>query len=63
MFRSRFSDVILPKSLPNFGPQDIERGVFGSEPEENIERLLASLLSLCLNRKKDVEYVRQAILL
>ena len=56
MFRSRFTDA-FPKGLPNYGPQDIERGVLGPEPEEGIEKLLASLLSLCLNRKKDVEYV------
>ena len=54
MFRSRFSDA-FPKSLPNYGPQDIERGVSGTEPEEGVEKLLASLLGLCLNRKKDVE--------
>lgn len=56
MFRSRFTDA-FSKTLPNYGPQDIERGVLGAEPEEMVERLLAALLSLCLNRKKDVEYV------
>ena len=55
MFRARFNDV-FPKSLPNFGPQDIERGVVSTQPEENIEKLLCSLIGLALNRKKDVEY-------
>ncbi|KAH0846986.1 hypothetical protein FOPE_11362 [Fonsecaea pedrosoi] len=54
MFRSRFSDV-FPKSLPNYGPQDIERGVAGELPDEQVERLLCALLGLVLNRKKDVE--------
>jgi hypothetical protein len=54
MFRSRFSDA-FPKSLPNYGPQDIERGVSGDLPDEQVERLLCALLGLVLNRKKDVE--------
>lgn len=56
MFRSRFSDA-FPKSLPHYGPQDIERGIVGDVPDENVERYLCALLSLVLNRKKDVEYV------
>lgn len=55
MFRSRFADV-FPKSLPNYGPQDIERGVTETVPGDHIERLLCALLGLILNRKKDVEY-------
>ncbi|EXJ63165.1 hypothetical protein A1O7_03610 [Cladophialophora yegresii CBS 114405] len=54
MFRSRFSEA-FPKSLPNYGPQDIERGVSGEVPDEQVERLLCALLGLVLNRKKDVE--------
>ena len=54
MFRSRFSDA-FPKSLPHYGPQDIERGVEEEVPGEQIERLLCALLGLVLNRKKDVE--------
>ncbi|KIV91122.1 hypothetical protein PV10_05699 [Exophiala mesophila] len=54
MFRSRFSDA-FPRSLPHFGPQDIERGVGGPVPDEHAERLLCALLGLVLNRKKDVE--------
>ena len=56
MFRSRFSDA-FPKSLPHFGPQDIENGVVEPAPGEQVERLLCALLSLVLNRKKDIEYV------
>lgn len=56
MFRSRFSDA-FPKSLPQYGPQDIERGVQGELPDEHVERLLCALLGLVLNRKKDVELV------
>jgi hypothetical protein len=56
MFRSRFSDA-FPKSLPHYGPQDIERGVSGDLPDDQVERYLCALLSLTLNRKKDVEYV------
>lgn len=56
MFRSRFNDA-FPKSLPQYGPQDIERGVQGELPDEHVERLLCALLGLVLNRKKDVELV------
>ncbi len=54
MFRSRFNDV-FPKSLPQYGPQDIEKGVEESIPGEQVERLLCALVGLVLNRKKDVE--------
>ena len=56
MFRSRFSDA-FPKSLPHYGPQDVEGGVVEPIPSEQIERLLCALLGLVLNRKKDVEWV------
>jgi hypothetical protein len=56
MFRSRFNEA-FPKSLPNYGPQDIERGVSAGIPDEHVERLLCALLGLVLNRKKDVESV------
>ncbi|KAE8555490.1 hypothetical protein EYB25_000186 [Talaromyces marneffei] len=54
MFRSRFSDV-FPKSLPHYGPQDIEQGVQDIIPGEYVEKLLCALIGLVLNRKKDVE--------
>ncbi|MCJ1390764.1 hypothetical protein MMC18_003625 [Xylographa bjoerkii] len=54
MFRSRFSSA-FPKSLPHYGPQDIERGLCDSTPDEHVERLLCALIGLVLNRKKDVE--------
>lgn len=55
MFRSRFSDA-FPKSLANFGPQELERGVVDSLPGEHVEHLLCALLGLLLNRKQDVKY-------
>ena len=55
MFRARFGDV-FPKSLPHYGPQDVERGVSDPAPGDHIERLLCALVGLVLNRKKDVEY-------
>ena len=54
MYRSRFNEA-FPKSLPNYGPQDIERGVSGELLDEQVDRLLCALLGLVLNRKKDVE--------
>jgi len=57
MFRSRFSDA-FPKSLPHYGPQDIENGVVESTPDDQVERLLCALLGLVLNRKKDIEWVK-----
>ena len=56
MFRSRFTEA-FPKSLANFGPQEIERGVVDSVPGEHVENLLCALLGLLLNRKQDVKYV------
>ena len=56
MFRARFADA-FPRSLPHFGPQDIERGVVDSLPDDNVEKLLCALIGLVLNRKKDVECV------
>ena len=54
MFRSRFNEA-FSKSLPHYGPQDIENGVAGPIPGEQVERLLCALLGLVLNRKKDIE--------
>ena len=54
MFRSRFSDL-FPRSLTHLGPQDIEDGIVGFEPSDQVERLLCALLGLVLNRKKEVE--------
>lgn len=55
MFRSRFNEV-MPTKLPNFGPQDIERGVVDSSPTPELSSLLCALLALVLNRKKHIEY-------
>lgn len=54
MFRSRFSDA-LPKSLPHFGPQDLERDVVQSIPGDRVELFLCAVLGLLLNRKQDIK--------
>lgn len=56
MFRSRFNDA-FPKSLANFGPQELEQDIIGSPPGERVEAFLCALLFLLLNRKQDVKYV------
>ncbi len=55
MFRSRFSDA-FPKSLPNFGPQELERDVTDAVPGQRVEHFLCAVLGLLLNRKQDVKY-------
>ncbi|KXH51663.1 hypothetical protein CNYM01_06786 [Colletotrichum nymphaeae SA-01] len=54
MFRSRFNDA-FPKSLANFGPQELEQDIIGSPPGERVEAFLCALLFLLLNRKQDVK--------
>ncbi|KAL2137371.1 hypothetical protein VTI74DRAFT_3311 [Chaetomium olivicolor] len=54
MFRARFSEA-FPKSLANFGPQELERDVVETIPGERVEHFLCALLSLLLNRKQDVK--------
>jgi hypothetical protein len=54
MFRSRFSDA-FPKSLANFGPQDLERDVVQSIPGDRVEHFLCATLGLLLNRKQDIK--------
>ncbi|KAK0621395.1 hypothetical protein B0T17DRAFT_591290 [Bombardia bombarda] len=54
MFRSRFTEA-FPKSLANFGPQELERDVVETIPGERVEHFLCALLSLLLNRKQDVK--------
>jgi hypothetical protein len=54
MFRSRFTEA-FPKSLPNFGPQELERDVVETIPGERVEHFLCALLGLLLNRKQDVK--------
>lgn len=56
MFRARFAEA-FPKSLANFGPQELERDVVETIPGERVEHFLCALLSLLLNRKQDVKYV------
>ncbi|KAK5663958.1 hypothetical protein OQA88_170 [Cercophora sp. LCS_1] len=54
MFRARFTEA-FPKSLPNFGPQEIESAVVETIPGERVEQFLCALLGLLLNRKQDVK--------
>lgn len=54
MFRARFTEA-FPKSLPNFGPQELERAVVDTTPGEHAEQFLCALLGLLLNRKQDVK--------
>ncbi|KAK9423531.1 hypothetical protein SUNI508_04012 [Seiridium unicorne] len=54
MFRSRFNDA-FPKSLPNFGPQELENDVIDSVPGDRAELFLCAVLGLLLNRKQDVK--------
>ncbi|RDW89351.1 hypothetical protein BP6252_01383 [Coleophoma cylindrospora] len=54
MFRSRFTEA-FPKSLANFGPQELERSVVDTVPGEIAEHFLCALLGLLLNRKQDVK--------
>ena len=55
MFRSRFTEI-FPKSLPNFGPQELERDVIDTVPGDRVEQFLCAVLGLLLNRKQDVRY-------
>ncbi|KAF9875497.1 hypothetical protein CkaCkLH20_06878 [Colletotrichum karsti] len=54
MFRSRFNEA-FPKSLANFGPQELERDIIDNPPGERVEAFLCALLFLLLNRKQDVK--------
>ncbi|KHJ31173.1 hypothetical protein EV44_g6445 [Erysiphe necator] len=54
MFRSRFTEA-FPKSLVNFGPQELEQDVVQTIPGEGVESFLCALLGLLLNRKQEVK--------
>ena len=56
MFRKRFKDE-LPKTLPHFGPLELEQDIVQSIPGERVERFLCAILVLLLNRKQDIKYV------
>jgi hypothetical protein len=56
MFRNRF-DEAFPRSLPTFGPQELERDITEPYPGDRAEVFLCAILSLILNRKQDVKYV------
>ncbi|KAE8446129.1 hypothetical protein EG329_012500 [Mollisiaceae sp. DMI_Dod_QoI] len=50
----RFTEA-FPKSLINFGPQELERDIVEPVPGEGVEHFLCALLGLLLNRKQDVK--------
>ncbi|KAK6349635.1 hypothetical protein TWF696_005917 [Orbilia brochopaga] len=52
-FQAKFNQVF--RGVPNLGPQDIESGIAETPISEQIEALLCKLLSLALNRQKQVE--------
>ena len=54
MFRSRFTEA-FPKSLANFGPQELERDIVDIVPGELAENFLCAVLGLLLNRKQDIK--------
>ena len=54
MFRSRFTEA-FPKSLANFGPQELERDIVHTVPGELAENFLCAVLGLLLNRKQDIK--------
>ncbi|CCU82537.1 hypothetical protein BGHDH14_bgh04982 [Blumeria hordei DH14] len=56
MFRSRFTEA-FPKSLVNFGPQELEQDISSPVLGDGVESFLCALLGLLLNRKQDVKYV------
>jgi hypothetical protein len=60
MFRSRFT-AAFPKSLANFGPQELEQDITDSPPGDRVESFLCAILGLVLNRKQDVKYARNLL--
>lgn len=55
MFRNRFDDVFA-RSLPSFGPQELEYDLTETVPGSRAEAFLCAVLGLLLNRKQDVKY-------
>jgi len=54
MFRARFNGA-FPKSLAQFGPQELEEDITDSPPGDRVENFLCAMLGLVLNRKQDVK--------
>ncbi|KAK9463562.1 uncharacterized protein V1516DRAFT_613924, partial [Lipomyces oligophaga] len=52
-FREKFSDLF--SAISHFGPQDLEEGLMSSQPSSIVESFLCRILTLVLNRKKNVE--------
>lgn len=55
MFRNRFDDAFA-RSLPSFGPQELEYDLMEAVPGSRAEAFLCAVLGLLLNRKQDVKY-------
>ncbi|KAJ4392020.1 hypothetical protein N0V93_005640 [Gnomoniopsis smithogilvyi] len=54
MFRKRF-DSVMPRSLPHFGPIELEQDIQQDPPAERVEQFLCVVLGLLLNRKQDIK--------
>ncbi|KEZ41522.1 Uncharacterized protein SAPIO_CDS7681 [Scedosporium apiospermum] len=54
MFRNRFDDAFA-RSLPSFGPQELEYDLTEAVPGSRAEAFLCAVLGLLLNRKQDVK--------
>ncbi|CAN8096816.1 unnamed protein product [Discula destructiva] len=54
MFRKRF-DSAMPRSLPHFGPLELEQDLQQEPPAERVEQFLCAVLGLLLNRKQDIK--------
>lgn len=54
MFRKRF-DAAMPRSLPHFGPIELEQDLQQFPPAERAEQFLCAVLGLLLNRKQDIK--------
>lgn len=54
MFRKRF-DSVMPRSLPHFGPLELEQDILQDPPAERVEQFLCVVLGLLLNRKQDIK--------
>lgn len=54
MFRKRF-DSVMPRSLPHFGPLELEQDIQQDPPAERVEQFLCVVLGLLLNRKQDIK--------
>lgn len=45
----------MPRSLPHFGPLELEQDIQQDPPAERVEQFLCVVLGLLLNRKQDIK--------